>query len=167
MKYLFILLYFFSLQTYSGFIDNKGLDCKIEIKKSNELKNIEKKIIIWFNNSKVDIVRVEDDTLFPKNKELDYLNYEESKYIDTRDKKYIYLNYNELKHIDTSDTIFFKKKLQSKNKPIIRRYIIDRKARILVTEHLFSDDTNAYLNLMIGKCIVFSDFDYIKKYQYK
>ena len=169
MKSLLTLLFLISFHIHCGFIDNKGLDCNVEIKNAKEIKYIGKKErkIIWFNNSKVDIARTEGITTYPVNKELDYLNYEEARYIDTRKQVYNYLNHEELKYLDARDTIYWQKKFKKNNTLFVRKYIIDRNGRIIVTEHLVLDKSKSYKILMEGKCTIFSSFDYVKKYQIK
>ena len=51
MQYLIILLFLFSAQSYSGEIDNKGIDCVISVKYGTTA--FEEKKMWWFNNGLV------------------------------------------------------------------------------------------------------------------
>ena len=81
MKYLLILLFLFSTQSFSGEIDGKGLDCQMtRIKASNWINygvptgypspskaGSNWRAIFWFNN---DLVQPVISTLVPNNKKI-------------------------------------------------------------------------------------------------
>lgn len=169
---LLITIIFFSFgNANAGSADNKGLDCNVKIinssnKKSTELNKI-KRIVLWFNNGKVEEAGLNEIMLqmglgvsaHPEDKTLSYLKYEDNKYLSNPD----FLKWEH--RIDIGKTLIFHT-WEVNRKTLIVSHTTVSADKTKLKNSMSEEQKRKFMNYSTrqGVCKVFTDFSIVEKF---